>query len=83
MIQPKRALVRPRVQLDGGAIALLEEEVGALVQECASGTVAILGSPGSGKTTALEHLAVVLPADGWCVFIDEPMSLTKAELVAN
>jgi uncharacterized protein YjbI with pentapeptide repeats len=83
MIEPKRALVRPRVQLDGGAVALLEEEVGALVQRCASGTVAILGSPGSGKTTALEHLAAVLPADGRCVFFDEPMSLLEAELVPS
>ena len=83
MIQPKRALVRPRVQLDGGAIALLEEEVGALVQSCASGTVVILGSPGSGKTTALEHLAAVLPADGRCIFFDEPMSLPEAELLPS
>jgi uncharacterized protein YjbI with pentapeptide repeats/energy-coupling factor transporter ATP-binding protein EcfA2 len=55
----------------------------ALVQACASGTVVIFGPAGSGKTTALEHLAAVLPADGRCVFVDESLSLSEPEVIPS
>jgi uncharacterized protein YjbI with pentapeptide repeats len=50
----------------------LEEEILALVEAGATGKVGIFGPPGSGKTTALAHLAAVLPPDAGCVFRDEP-----------
>jgi uncharacterized protein YjbI with pentapeptide repeats len=71
MVQGKRAAVRPRVRLDGGAQALLEDEIRALIEAGEGGTVAIVGGPGSGKTTALEHLAATLPAGSNCTFLDE------------
>jgi len=61
MIQAQRATVRPRVYGHGSDDALLlEDEVARLLQIGAHGLVAVLGFPGSGKTTALEHLAAVL-----------------------
>jgi uncharacterized protein YjbI with pentapeptide repeats/energy-coupling factor transporter ATP-binding protein EcfA2 len=57
-----RASVRPRViSPETGEAILLEDEIGAMIQAGRSGLVAITGGPGSGKTTALEHLAAILP----------------------
>jgi len=58
----ERASVRPRVVSAGtGDAVLLEEEIGPLIQNGASGLVQIVGGPGSGKSTALQHLAATLP----------------------
>ena len=55
---PERAPVRPRVTVAGGFVArLLEEEVAELLGKGERVTVRLLGSPGSGRTTALIHLA--------------------------
>jgi uncharacterized protein YjbI with pentapeptide repeats len=40
---------------------LLEDEIGSLIQKGEGGLVRIVGGPGSGKSTALRHLAAVLP----------------------
>ncbi len=58
----ERARVRPRVISPGTSEAvLLEDEIGPLIQNGESGLVQIVGGPGSGKSTALRHLAATLP----------------------
>ncbi len=58
----EQARVRPRVisPVTGEAIPL-ENEIGAIIQEGRRKLVRIVGGAGSGKTTALRHLAAVLP----------------------
>ncbi len=57
-----RAAVRPHViSPETGEAILLEDEIGAMIQAGRNGLVAIAGGPGSGKTTALRHLAAILP----------------------
>jgi uncharacterized protein YjbI with pentapeptide repeats len=73
MVEPKRAPVEPRVFRPGSTYALpLVEEIRALPGERTREPVAVVGPPGSGKTTALAHLAAVLPADKNIVYFDEP-----------
>ncbi len=58
----ERARVRPRIiSPETGEAIPLEDEIGPLIQAGRSGLVVILGGPGSGKTTALRHLAAILP----------------------
>jgi uncharacterized protein YjbI with pentapeptide repeats len=78
MIEPRRALVRPRVlsPITGEAL-LLEDVVGDEVRRGRGLPIQIVGGPGSGKTTALRHLQAVLPvslelAGIELVFLDEP-----------
>ncbi len=57
-----RAPVRPRVvSRETGEAIVLEDEIGAMVQADRCGLIVIGGGPGSGKTTALRHLAAILP----------------------
>lgn len=64
MLTPERAPVRPRVLTPGNGTALpLEDEVQALAAAGTRGVVYVAGPIGSGKTTALRHLAAVLPAE--------------------
>jgi uncharacterized protein YjbI with pentapeptide repeats/energy-coupling factor transporter ATP-binding protein EcfA2 len=61
-VTAEQARVRPRVvSPDTGEAILLEEEIGSMIQAGRGGLVAITGGPGSGKTTALGHLAAILP----------------------
>jgi uncharacterized protein YjbI with pentapeptide repeats len=72
MIVPSRAPVRPRVLCPHSGEALpLEDEILRLVEAGRSGVVALVGPAGSGKTTALQHLAAVLPADAPVALWDE------------
>ena len=73
MIVPQRAPVKPRVySTEGGATFPLEDEVQRFLDAGSRGILALLGPPGSGKTTALQHLAAVLPADERLLFLDNP-----------
>jgi uncharacterized protein YjbI with pentapeptide repeats len=62
MLTPVRAPVRPRIvsPVSGDAL-LLEEELLSLAQRVKRGMVWLAGKPGSGRSTALAHLAAVLP----------------------
>jgi uncharacterized protein YjbI with pentapeptide repeats len=72
MIVPQTALVRPRVVSPVSAEILPLDEV--VAQELAAGSriVQISGGPGSGRTTALAHLAATLPPTEDLVFLDDP-----------
>ena len=71
MIEPKRAPVRPRVlSPTSGESVLLEDEIFSLVERKVLGLVWLVGGPGSGKTTALAHLAAVLPASANVILRD-------------
>jgi uncharacterized protein YjbI with pentapeptide repeats len=80
MIQPEKAAVRPRVTgvLNDQSI-LLEDAIHKLLARKHVGRVLFCGPPGSGKTTALRHLAAVLPGDAGLVFLDEPDLLDIAK----
>ncbi len=62
MIVPLRAPVRPRVlSPETGEAVPLEDEILALLDAGTRGPLRLLGPPGAGKSTALAHLAAVLP----------------------
>jgi uncharacterized protein YjbI with pentapeptide repeats len=74
-LSAKRANVRPRVlSLETGEAIRLEDEIGRLIQEGRHEQIGLIGGPGSGKTTALQHLAFVLPP--WALvrvlLVDDP-----------
>jgi uncharacterized protein YjbI with pentapeptide repeats len=73
MIQPEKAAVRPRVvDVFNDESILLEEVIRELLAREHVGRVLICGPAGSGKTTALRHLAAVLPSNAGVSFLDEP-----------
>src|SRR5579862_3168735 len=61
-IEPARAIVKPRVISEDGSAVPLENEIVPLLfeHEKTGGAIAIVGPAGSGKTTALKHLACLL-----------------------
>ena len=72
MIRIERALVKPRVFANGGNEALpLEDEIVRFLKAGTPGRVALLGLAGAGKTTALQHLAAVLPFAPRLLLLDE------------
>jgi uncharacterized protein YjbI with pentapeptide repeats len=72
-VQARRAPVRPRVQVRAGGIArLLEEEIAELLLAGEQVVVRLHGPWGSGKTTALEHLAAVFAGDPRVTVSDGP-----------
>jgi uncharacterized protein YjbI with pentapeptide repeats len=70
---PAFATVRPRVVVAStGESRLLDEAVGELIEEFPFFTVRITGGIGSGKSTAVAHLAAVFAHRDAIVFLDEP-----------
>jgi len=84
MIQPEKAAVRPRVVSPlSGETVLLEEVIDDLVSRNFLGRVLIVGPAGSGKTTALRHLAAVIPLETDLVLLDEPDAVAIAKAPAG
>jgi energy-coupling factor transporter ATP-binding protein EcfA2 len=74
-LSAQRARVRPRIlSLETGEAIRLEDEIGRLLQEGRNEQISLVGGPGSGKTTALRHLAAVLPpwASARVSLVDDP-----------
>lgn len=72
MTHNRRAAVRPRIlTADGTEPLLLEDEIKTHLDSGDPRPLCILGGPGSGKSTALAHLASVFP-DAGLRFLDEP-----------
>jgi uncharacterized protein YjbI with pentapeptide repeats len=68
----EQARVRPRViSPETDTTLLLDDKIGQLIQEGRYKLIRLVGGPGSGKTTALRHLAAVLP----------PWALAQIQLV--
>lgn len=68
---PRRAPVRPHITTpDSGEPIALEHKVQAVLSAGSSGLVYLRGPAGSGKTTALQHLAATLPADSNVLYAD-------------
>lgn len=72
-VLPANAIVRPRVHAgDTGDSRLLEDVIADIVEDFPSGVVWVVGGPGSGKTTAVAHLAAFFADDARLEFLDEP-----------
>ena len=70
-VPAERAAVVPRVRSgEGGEPLPVHDQVNALLRRGVRGVVRLDGRPGSGKSTALRHLAAVLPADAPVSLID-------------
>ena len=60
MVNSELACVRPRVVDSDGQRRPLEDVVDALLAKGITGVVVIVGPPGSGKSTAICHMAATL-----------------------
>ena len=75
MIVPMRAPVRPHIiSSETGETLLLEDEIRLLLDSGRRGLVCLTGPPGSGKTTAVQHLKAILPGDALVSFWDDNTS---------
>ncbi|MEK6233457.1 MAG: pentapeptide repeat-containing protein [Planctomycetales bacterium] len=76
IIVPRIAPVKPRVILsETGDAAPLENLIGDLLRSGDRGSIEILGGDGSGKTTALRHLAALVPPDpGRLLYLDDALA---------
>ena len=73
MIAPQPAAVRPHVSIPGATAALLlEDEILSRIEDKRWGFVVLKGRPGSGKGTALAHLAHIFANDPRLRLADEP-----------
>jgi uncharacterized protein YjbI with pentapeptide repeats len=72
MIAPLPAPVRPRIisPMCGEALPL-EDEIRRLLDSGSASVIALVGAVGAGKTTALAHLAAMLPPADRIVLLDE------------
>ena len=76
----ERVRVRPRVYSpESGESSPLEDEIGPILASHDRGAIRVSGPAGVGKSTALIHLARVVPPHFEVSFLDEPDPLTLAE----
>lgn len=81
-IEPRRAAVRPRVLVCAGGVArLLSEEVAELLARGQRAMVWLRGEVGSGKSTALAHLAAEFAGDARLRLYDGVMPTAGDHLV--
>ncbi len=72
-VTPAFAIVRPRARVTRtGEIGLLEEIVEEIANEYGSGFIRLKGGPGSGKSTALAHLAAIFSYNENITYLDNP-----------
>ena len=72
-VKPALAIVRPRARVSRtGEIGLLEEIVEEIANEYGSGFIRLTGGPGSGRSTALAHLAAIFSYNENITFLDNP-----------
>ena len=71
MIQPQRAAVTPRVIWPETGDSVPIDEVFHRMAGKPAGAIEIVGKAGSGKTTALQHLAAEAPKDRQIVWADD------------
>jgi uncharacterized protein YjbI with pentapeptide repeats len=72
-IREERVLIRPRVvSSESDESVPLEAEIGPFLANHDRGAIGISGPPGSGKSSALIHLARRLPPHFQVAFLDEP-----------
>nr|MBA3481235.1 hypothetical protein [Pirellulales bacterium] len=72
-IVPAFAVVRPRATRAGSPDPRpIEDVVAELADQRPHGAVPLVGPPGSGKSTALAHLAAAFGDDERLIFLDEP-----------
>jgi uncharacterized protein YjbI with pentapeptide repeats/energy-coupling factor transporter ATP-binding protein EcfA2 len=81
MIEPRRAVVRPRVY-SGDAAFPLEDEIAARLEARSYGVVELCGERGVGKSTALAHLAALFAHEPALVVADGPLLAECDELAA-
>lgn len=79
MIVPLKAVVRPRVISPASGDSLPLDEIVSDLLAGGCRAIQIAGGPGAGKTTALKHLAAVLPGGDLPKLVDDP---TEAEALA-
>jgi len=81
---PWRAVVIPRAcAAPDGEPLPLHDHIRRLLDRRAKGVVNVFGPRGSGKSTALRHLAAVLPRDAHLLFLDDDNSPTLAGAAAR
>jgi uncharacterized protein YjbI with pentapeptide repeats len=82
-IEPQTALVRPRaVSPDSGDVLPVDELVLSWIGRHNRGVIQIAGGPGSAKSTAIRHLAAVLPPLPHLRYFD-PCDRLEAEAFGN
>ncbi|HEX3599360.1 MAG TPA: pentapeptide repeat-containing protein [Lacipirellulaceae bacterium] len=70
---PAFAVVRPRVRLKRtGDVHLIEDVIGEMADTFSTGVIYLAGGVGTGKSTALMHLAAVFAHHDHIRFLDEP-----------
>lgn len=76
-IEPFVAVVKPRVfSAQGGSDLPLDDIIASFARAKGCGTIEIVGGPGAGKTTALQHLCAVLAERQWLLLVDDLNSET-------